>query len=134
MKFQSSPTRRTGEIELLLPDGDRVVARARVQRVTPVADVASNTLGYVAEVIGGTGLIPGMAVNVRFPGAAAGVTVWLPRMAFSAVADSTGSLFVVDGERCTARTVSIKSIDGDQVEVGSGLAAGDLVILHPQPH
>jgi membrane fusion protein, multidrug efflux system len=131
VKFQSAPSRRIGEIELLLPDGDRVVARARIQRVTPVADVASNTLGYVAEVIGGAGLIPGMAVNVRFPGAAVGVTVWLPRMAFSAVADSTGSLFVIDGERCTARTVSIRSIDGDQVEVRSGLAAGDLVIFAP---
>ena len=132
VRFQSAPTRRIGEIELLLPDGDRVVARARIQRVTPVADVASNTLGYVAEVIGGAGLIPGMAVNVRIAGPAAGVTMWLPRMAFSAVDGSTGSLFVVEGERCAARTVSIKSVDGDQVEVGEGLTAGDLVIFAPR--
>jgi RND family efflux transporter MFP subunit len=132
VRFQSAPTRRIGEIELLLPDGDRVVARARIQRVTPVADVASNTLGYVAEVIGGAGLIPGMAVNVRIAGPAAGVTMWLPRMAFSAVDGSAGSLFVVEGERCAARTVSIKSVDGDQVEVGEGLTAGDLVIFAPR--
>ncbi len=127
VRFQSTPARH-GEVELLLPDGNQVVAHARIQRVTPVADVASNTLGYVAEVIGGTGLIPGMAVNVRFPGPAASAALWIPRLALAADASS---VFAVDGERCAKRAVLTGSTDVDQVEVVSGLAAGDLVILAP---
>jgi RND family efflux transporter MFP subunit len=132
VKFQSGPW-RSGEVDLLLPDKDQVVARARIQRVAPVADVASNTLGYVAEVSGGAGLIPGMAVNVRFPSAAAPATFWIPRLAFSqdVTPGSSGSILVADGERSTARTVSIRSLDGDQVEVTAGLAAGDLVVFAP---
>jgi hypothetical protein len=40
-------------------------------------------------------------------------------------------VFVAAGSKCAARAVWVNSIDGDQVEIISGLAMGDQVILSP---
>ena len=123
-------------VALFLPDSDRAVAQARVRRLDPVADAASNTFGYLADVVGGAGLIPGTSVNVRVPRAGARQTFWIPRAAFPAgaldvTAGATATLLVVEGERCAARSVTLGASDGEQVEVTSGLAAGERVILAP---
>lgn len=118
-----------------LVEGDKIVASARVRRIQPVADAASNTYGYVADVIGGQGLTPGLAVNVRVPRSQSSPNVLVPQAAFP---DSSNlrrgtavTLFVVEGDRAAVRTVWVNTIDGDQVEVVSGLSAGDRVILSP---
>ncbi len=124
-------------VELSSPESDRVVARARVRRVEAVADSASNTLGYLADVIDGKGLIPGAAVNVRVPQRGSASTHWIPRSGFPALADpgrgSASTLFVAIGDKSAARVVWINRVDGDQVEVSSGIATGDRVILSPRP-
>lgn len=118
-----------------LVDGDSMVASARVRRIQPVADAASNTFGYVADVFGGRGLVPGLAVNVRVPRSVSSPNLLVPQSAFSANSDlrrgTAATLFVVDGDRCAVRSVWVNSIDGDQVEIVSGLSAGDRVILSP---
>jgi RND family efflux transporter MFP subunit len=140
VKFQLPQTERAGlgpggVISLSLVDADQIVARARIRRIAPVADAASNTLGYLADVIGGKGLMPGMAVNVRFPRATVGSTLWIPRAAFPPGADLrngvAGTLFVVDGERSAARAVWVNAVQGDLVEIISGLSQGERVILSP---
>lgn len=123
-------------VALFLPDSDRAVAQARVRRLDPVADAASNTFGYLADVVGGAGLIPGTAVNVRVPRPGARQTFWVPRAAFPAgaleqAAGATATLLVVEGERCAARAVTLGASDGEQIEITAGLAAGERVILAP---
>lgn len=118
-------------------DGDKIVASARVRRIQPVADAASNTYGYVADVIGGRGLTPGLAVTVRVPRSQSSPNVMVPRSAFPDGSNlrrgTATTLFIVEGDRSAVRTVWVNTIDGDQVEVVSGLNAGDRVILSPPP-
>jgi membrane fusion protein (multidrug efflux system) len=122
-------------VNLSLADNDRVVARARIRRLDLVADAASNTIGYLADVIGGDRLLPGLAVNVRVPRAAAAVTFLLPRAAFPSAVSLRGggasTLFVLADGKCAARTVWVQALAGEQVEISSGLAANDRIILAP---
>lgn len=122
-------------VSISLVDSDQIVARARIRRVDPVADAASNTVGFLADVIGRTSLIPGLAVNVHVPRGGAASTVWVPRAAFPTEAEvrsgSASTLFLVQNGQCVARAVRVKSVEGSQVETSSGLNAGDRVILAP---
>lgn len=140
VKFQLPQTEKdrvtTGQTLILSAiDSDRVIASARIRRIDPVADAASNTLGYLADIIGGSGLMPGLTVNVHLPRTPDRVTFWIPHAAFPANAvlhiGATSTLFVVEGERASARTVVVSAVEGDQVEIISGLAAGDRVVLTP---
>src|SRR5437764_6287316 len=121
-------------VYLSLPDG-RMIAEARVRRVDPVADATSSTFGYLADVIGGAGLKPGLSINVHIPRTTAAASIWLPRSVFlpnsEPRAGASATLFVVAGDRCATRDVWINSLAGDQVEISSGLAAGERVILDP---
>lgn len=122
-------------VDLSPAEGNGIIARARVKRIEPTADPASNTLGYVADVIGGRGLMPGLAVNVHVPSSAAGTSFWITRRAFPPETDlragASSTLFVAEGTRCASRTVVVNTVSGDQVEILSGLTAGDRVILSP---
>lgn len=122
-------------VNLSLAESDRVVARARIRRLDPVADAASNTLGYLADVIGGDNLMPGLAVNVRIPRAAAAMAFLVPRAAFPSTtslrAGAANTLFVLDGGTAAARTVWVQAIEGEQIEIGSGLTADDRIIITP---
>jgi RND family efflux transporter MFP subunit len=122
-------------VNLSLAESDRVVARARIRRLDPVADAASNTIGYLADVLDGVGLMPGLAVNVHVPRREAAATITLPLSAFPAGAElrngAASTLFVIDGQRCAARTVWVKTVAGDQIELSAGLQAGERVIIAP---
>lgn len=140
VKFQVPQTERVGlvagSIVGLSPvENDQIIARARIRRIDPVADAASNTLGFLADVPGGPRLMPGMAVNVHVPRRGAGPTVWIPQTAFPTGADvrkgAASTVFVAAGNKCAARAVWVNSVAGDQVEIVSGLAMGDRVILSP---
>ena len=143
VKFQLPQTegtrlRKDQILALSLADSGRVVARARIRRQDPIADAASNTLGYLADVLGRERLIPGVAVNVHVPNIAATSSFRVPRTAFTAGTDlrrgAASALLVIDGDKCSARTVWVNAIEGNQVEIGSGLNAGDRVILAPPPY
>ena len=140
LKFQLPQNENTklspGEIvNLSAVDDNRIIARARIRRVNPVADSISNTFGYVADVISGSGLMPGLAVNVRLTRVGDAISFWIPRAVFPAGTDlqssSSATLFIANGSRAGARVVLVNSIEGDQVEVVSGLSPNDSVILSP---
>jgi RND family efflux transporter MFP subunit len=127
---------RPGEIvNLSAVDSDSIIARARIRRVNPVADASSNTFGYLADVISGSGLMPGFAVNVHLPSSGAAISFWIPRAVFPAAADlrsnTSVTLFIADGTKAYARQVTVNSVEGDQVEIVSGLSINDNVILSP---
>jgi RND family efflux transporter, MFP subunit len=140
LKFQLPQNENTklspGEIvNLSAVDDNRIIARARIRRINPVADSTSNTFGYLADVISGSGLMPGLAVNVHLPRADDAISFWIPRAVFPAGTDlrssSPATLFIANGSRAGARIVLVNSIEGDQVEIVSGLSANDSVILSP---
>jgi membrane fusion protein (multidrug efflux system) len=116
-------------------NSDTIIAKARIRRIDPIADATSNTFGYVADIIGRAGLMPGLAVNVHLPRDAGGVSFWVPRTAFNAGADlhngASSTLFVIDGEKASSRTVVVATLEGDQVEVVAGLVKDDRVVLAP---
>lgn len=118
--------------------GDQLIARARIRRLDPSADATRNTIGYVAQVTGGTGLMPGLAVNVRIPRRAVGTAVYVPRTAFPAGANlhegAVNTLLVVEGDVCADRVVVINAVDGERVEVISGLNISDQIIVAPPAH
>lgn len=122
-------------VELSAVNGAGIVARARVRRIDPVADATSHTFGYVADIVGGSGLMPGLAVNVHLPRAAGDAVFWIPRAAFSPKADlqngASTTLFVIENGRCVARNVVVNASEGDQVEIVSGIVANDRVVLMP---
>jgi RND family efflux transporter MFP subunit len=125
-----------GQVVALSLADERPVARARIRRTDPVADATSSTIGYLADVIASAnGLVPGLTVNVHVPRASAAASIWIPRAAFPAGSEprtgATATLFVIEGDRCAARQVLINAASGDQVEVSSGLVAGERVILAP---
>src|SRR5262249_2837135 len=118
-----------------LANSDSLIAHARVRRIDPIADATSHTVGYVADVVNGPGLVPGLAVNIHLSGSTGGLSFWIPRTAFLPTAElrggGSGTLFVVEGEKVVSRQVTISSLEGDQVQVVSGLAKDDRVVLMP---
>lgn len=122
-------------INLSAVDSDRLIARARIRRIDPIADATSNTFGYVADVIGTSGLMPGLAVNIKISRSMHDVSFWIPRAAFDAGANlhngSSNTLFVIDGQKASARTVVVSALEGDQVEIVAGLVEDDRVVLAP---
>ncbi len=140
VKFQV-PQTETGAlgpgrmVGLSLAENDQIIAQARIRRTDAVADAASNTLGFLADLVGGQGLRPGMAVNVHVPRRQAAPTLWIPQTAFPAGAEvrrgAASTVFVAVGNKCDARAVWVNSVVADQVEIISGLAMSDRVILSP---
>jgi multidrug efflux pump subunit AcrA (membrane-fusion protein) len=140
VKFQLPQTERArvglaSVVGVSLVEGDNIVASARVRRIQPVADAASNTVGYIADLIGPRALMPGLAVNVRVPRSASNRNLLIPAAAFPANAElrrgTATTLFVLDGNKCAVRSVWVNALVGDLVEIISGLTVGDRVILSP---
>ena len=79
--------------------------------------------------------MPGLSVNIHFPRTAGGSSFWVPRTAFDAGADlhngASNTLFVIEGEKASSRSVVVAAIEGGQVEVVAGLLKDDLVVLAP---
>lgn len=140
VKFQLPQTEKnrpvTGQIISLsgMNDG-QLIATARIRRIDPIADSTTNTFGYLADVVGGSGLMPGLAVNVHLPRGGKAESFWIPRAAFRPDADvrngSSITLFVVEGDKASSRIVVVSGLEGDQVEVVSGLVKDDHVVLAP---
>lgn len=125
--------------DLSTDDQNGVIAKVRIRRREPIADAISNTFGYVGEIAGAVNLMPGLTVYVHLPRSGDARTgVWLPLAAFPAGSDLkhgvSSTLFVVNGEKVASRTVMIKAVDGDQVEIESGLMEKERVVLAPPPN
>jgi RND family efflux transporter MFP subunit len=140
VKFQLPQTEKnkpvTGQLIYLSGMNDpQVIATARIRRIDPIADPTTNTFGYLADVVGGSGLMPGLAVNVHLPRGGNAESFWIPRAAFQPNADlqngSSIKLFVVEGDKASSRIVVVSGLEGDQVEVVSGLVKDDRVVLAP---
>jgi multidrug efflux system membrane fusion protein len=116
-----------------MPVAQRMQAPARVQ-VLPAADLATHTVTLRADLAGGlTGALPGQFARVWLPAASSAATSpWVPAQAIVRRAEMTG-LYVLDVKgRPLLRQVRLGRSDGAQVEVLSGLSAGEQVAIDAQ--
>ena len=140
VKFQLPQTEKVvptrGQIvSLSAVNNSQPIGMARIRRIDPIADATINTFGYLADVISGPGLMPGVAVTVHLPRPPNVGSFWIPRAAFQPTADlqngSSMTLFVVEGDKASSRVVLVSGFEGDQVEIVSGLMKDDRVVLAP---
>jgi membrane fusion protein (multidrug efflux system) len=104
--------------------GDGGTARARVVRASPIIDAASGTREMVLQLAPGSRLTPGSTVTVRL-GAERRRVISIPR---SAVARE-GYALVWDDSRTVLRPIVLGAeLEGDRIEVVSGLAPGERVV------
>jgi RND family efflux transporter MFP subunit len=99
-------------------------ARGRVIRASPVLDAASGTREIVVQLAPGSAVTPGSSVTVQL-GAERRRVVAIPRAAVA----KDGYALVWDDRRTTLRAVTLGAdLDGNRVEVVSGIAAGETVV------
>jgi membrane fusion protein (multidrug efflux system) len=114
---------RVGAAARVLSPGGKS-AEARVVRASPVIDAASGTREVVLQLAGGSALTPGSSVTVQL-GAERRRVVAIPRAAVA----KDGYALVWDDNRPTLRAVTLGAdLEGDRVEVVSGIAAGEKVV------
>ena len=127
----------TPALRLELPGAANGVAPTRVQ-LLPTIDPATHTVPLRAELPAGTpGLAPGMFARVFVPvagrtAAAPTVNPSVPRQAVVRRAEMTGVYVLDTAGRPVLRQVRLGRVDGDRVEVLSGLGAGERVAADPQ--
>jgi RND family efflux transporter MFP subunit len=128
----------TPRIELPgLPAASQWLVPARVQ-LLPTVDAGTHTVALRADLPAGTtGIAPGMFARLWLPVPAAAVSADAARLNVSRAAivrraEMTG-LYVLDPSgKPVLRQVRLGRIDGDQVEVLSGLMPGERVVADPQ--
>jgi membrane fusion protein, multidrug efflux system len=123
----------TVEVPAMAAAAQRMQTPQRVD-VLPAADAATHTVTLRADLAPGlSGLVPGQFARVWLPAAgAAASSPWVPLAAIQRRAEMTG-LYVLDANgRPLLRQVRLGRSDGVQVEVLSGLAAGEKVASDAQ--
>jgi membrane fusion protein (multidrug efflux system) len=123
------PESSAGKITIGAPaevvGSDGTKAPARVIRASPVLDAGSGTREMILQLTGsGSRLTPGSNVTVRL-GSERRQVVAIPRTAVA----QDGYALVWAEDKTTLRAVTLgRELDGDRVEVVSGLAPGEKVL------
>ena len=114
---------RVGAVARVLTAGGKS-AEARVIRASPVLDAASGTREVVVQLAPGSAATPGSSATVQL-GVERRRVVAIPRAAVA----KDGFALVWDDNRTTLRAVTLGAeLDGDRVEVVTGIAAGEKVV------
>ena len=105
-------------------------------QLLPTVDAATHTVQVRAELgAGPDGVAPGMFARLWLPvtgSATAGKTVTVPRSAIVRRAEMTGVYVQGEGGKPLLRQVRLGRFDGERVEVLSGVAPGEPVVVDPQ--
>ena len=119
----------------LLSGSDAAVAPARVQ-VLPTVDPQSLTQQVRADLPAGTAAAPGQFARLQLAGAAvdaaAAKRLFVPASAVVRRAEVTAVYVMGADKRPQLRQLRLGPVQGDQVEVLSGLDAGEQLITDPQ--
>ena len=102
--------------------------RGRVLRISPVVDSATGTIRVTLEVDREGRLSPGMFAGVRLVTDIRQDALIMPKRALS-LESLADSVFVVEDGVAYRRNITLGYEEDDQVEVTSGLAHGDRVIV-----
>jgi membrane fusion protein (multidrug efflux system) len=101
---------------------------ASVLRISPVVDAATGTIKVTLDVAARGKLRPGMFARVYLETATRPDALVIPKSALSL--ESIGdTVYVVDGEVASRRDVELGYSEGDFVEVVSGVAENDPVVV-----
>lgn len=110
--------------------------RATRVQVLPTVDAATHTVQVRAELgAGPDGVAPGMFARLWLPvtgSATAGKTVTVPLKAVVRRAEMTGVYVQGESGKPQLRQVRLGRFDGERVEVLSGVAPGEQVVVDPQ--
>lgn len=131
---------RLGKSERLQVELPGVMAGTASGRITPThwqllpaVDSATHTLELRLDLPAGTAAAPGMFARTWLPGGSAETPrLSVPASAVVRRAELTGVYVVGADGRPLLRQVRLGRADGEQVEVLSGLGAGERVALDPQ--
>ncbi len=106
---------------------------ATLTRISNEVDTGSRSMLAILEVPNPRGvLFPGMYAQVRFPGVrAASRTVLIPGDGLMLTSQGPRVAVVEAGNRIRFRDVKIGNDYGNELEIQSGIAPGELVVLHP---
>ena len=123
-------------VELPGLGAERQWPRAERVQVLPTVDAATHTVQVRAELgAGPEGVAPGMFARLWLPATgngAAGKTVTVPSSAIVRRAEMTGVYVRSEGGKPLLRQVRLGRAEGDSVEVLSGVATGEPVVVDPQ--
>ncbi len=121
---------RAGQQARVRVEGMGVSVQGRVARVRPVVDPASGTVQVTVEVNPqqAGGLRAGQFVNIDIITETLDERITLPRTAVL-VDGAAPRVFLVAEGRAVEREVALGTSQGDQVEIQSGVAPGDTVVV-----
>ncbi len=104
---------------------------ARVTEIAPVVDPRSRTVHVTLVPDAGHKLLPGQAVNVKLVLDSRKDLVMVPDSALTERQDGSGVFTVSDGQAVWTK-VDAGAVDAGNVEILSGLSAGDTVVIAGQ--
>ncbi len=116
---------------VIIQEGAAPVASGRVERIRPVVDASSGTVQVTVTVAANTGgvvLRPGQFVNVDLVTETLEDRITLPRTAVL-VDGAAPRVFVIQENVAMEREVTLGYSRGDQVEIRTGVAPGDTVVI-----
>lgn len=122
---------RLGQTVRVTLEGDSVVHIGRVARISPAIEETSRTLSIEAEVANPSGrLRPGAFANAEVVTDSGGMALLVPATAIVSFA-GVDKVFVVADGKAAERRVTIGRRETDRVEILTGVAAGDRVVVSP---
>jgi membrane fusion protein, multidrug efflux system len=127
---REAPRVRAGQVVRVRVEGAGVNVNGRVARVRPVVDPGSGTVQVTVEVDPrqAGGLRAGQFVNVDIITETLDERITLPRTAVL-VDGAAPRVFLVQEGRAVEREVALGTSQGDRVEIQSGVATGDTVVV-----
>jgi RND family efflux transporter MFP subunit len=113
-----------------LVDGQAAPIAATVTAIAPSGDPTTHRFELKADLRGAPGLRAGLFARLLVPGVAAESRLLVPASAIFERGGLTG-LFVVSDGSARLRWVAPGAVDGDRVEIRSGVEAGERVATDP---
>jgi membrane fusion protein (multidrug efflux system) len=117
-------------IQLMLADGSVVPRTGRIDFVDPVADSTTGTQAWRATFANADHLlVPGSFVRVRILGLVHPNAIFVPQRAVTAAMGRQSVFIVFPNDSVAIRDVLTGDVLGSNIEIESGLVAGDRVIV-----
>lgn len=117
------------EVEVL--SGERPLGMGRVARLASSLSPSTRAMRIEVDVDGPIGLRSGMFLRARLHAPRTESAVILPARALVSTADGSATWVIGEGDLAQRRVLSILRDRGRDLEISSGLHAGDRVVLSP---
>jgi RND family efflux transporter MFP subunit len=112
-------------------DGQPAPLPATVTAIAPSGDPTTHRFELKADLPTAQGLRAGLFARLLVPGVRAEARLHAPATALFQRGGLTGAFVVIDG-KARLRWIAPGALDGDSVEIRSGLEAGERVVLDPR--